>query len=793
MIRHYLKQALRSFWANKLIFGGSIITVILGTLSISLLFTYVYNELSMDNFHRLKNDIYLSVYQASPESQKEYVNARSYFRFNSKEYSEIEYSFMLNKFQKNDINFVYDNSVFTAEGITADSCFFQVFDFKLKVGDPKKILSDPYGAVLSERFAKKMFGDENPIGKVIKTSGQITKVYTIKGIVENPPSNSSINFDYVLPRYSAGINIVGIYFLLTKSGINKTAFIKKIENAPFPEGTNYKEGKMSLVSLNDVYFSGIPLGFGNIFSRSGDKESLFILYFTIAILLFISILNFSNLQIISINASVKNIGINKITGARSYHIFFQKATEILLLITISSLLLTLSYDLVLPYFNGIAGVALNPHIFLVLMLNGAILIILTGLAMIYPAFVFSRIPITLSLKNQLFTANMIFGRQSIVVVQFALSMFLLIASTVIVKQLNYMLNKDIGFTNRNIVKLQLVHDIPFSGSYDQKQLDEQQKIYMFVKNELNSNPLILNFTQGSSPLESFQMPWALVNGKNEFNTLNTLSVDYTSYAELFGLKLLKGRFFDAQKDSRKFDQIVINEAAMKALGIEDILGARLINKHLRTDFGFEVIGVVKDFNYERLNYGTRPLVMIAADRIARNFFIQFKEGENQSGLQFIRKLYEKINPDEIFQYSFLSDEVAALYKKEKQLSQIYIIFTLIAFLISVTGLFTIAIYDTNKRTKEIGIRKVSGATVKDVITMLNKDFLRWVTFALIIATPISWYVMHKWLENFAYKTDLSWWIFALAALLALTIALITVSWQSWKAATRNPVEALRYE
>jgi len=176
-----------------------------------------------------------------------------------------------------------------------------------------------------------------------------------------------------------------------------------------------------------------------------------------------------------------------------------------------------------------------------------------------------------------------------------------------------------------------------------------------------------------------------------------------------------------------------------------------------------------------------------------NFLIKFKEGSTQNGLLFVQSLFSKINPGESFQYTFLTDEISALYQKEKRLSHIYILFTLIALFISANGLFTITLYDTHKRTKEIGIRKVNGATIAEILAMLNKDFVKWVTISIVIATPVSWYAMNKWLENFAYKTDLSWWIFALAGALALGIALLTVSWQSWKAATRNPVEALRYE
>ena len=239
------------------------------------------------------------------------------------------------------------------------------------------------------------------------------------------------------------------------------------------------------------------------------------------------------------------------------------------------------------------------------------------------------------------------------------------------------------------------------------------------------------------------------------------------------------------------------QAAKKHWGIEDISSARILNKYWsRSDdknSGFEILGVVRDFNSEYLSVKPRPLVMMYFEDIEANFMIQFEEGAAQRGIQFVQKLFSELNPGETFEYSFLSDDIAAMYQKEKRLSEIYILFTLIAYLISSVGLFAISLYDTRSRIKEIGIRKVNGATISEILTMLNKDFVKWVAIAFIIATPIAYYAMNKWLENFAYKTTLSWWIFALAGVLALGIALLTVSWQSWRAATRNPVEALRYE
>jgi len=794
MIQYYLKQAFRSFKSSRLLFFGSIITVFLGVLSISLLFSYVNNELSMNKFHRHEKDIYMVVIRTSPESQWEGIESSGFFNFNYKDYPELENLVTLKKYKEGETKFTFKNLSFSPEGIVADSSFFKVFDFRLKVGNEKTVLSDPDAVLISEQFAHKMFGNENPIGKTVKFSANVERNYTVKGILETLPSNSSITFDFILPRHSADFSRSGVDFLLTRKGFNKDAFIKEIETIG-QKHPQFTTSKLSLIALNEVYFSENKSGFNYIFSRFGDHKSLYVIYFIMGILLVISVLNFTNLQIIHVNTSIKKIGINKISGASGTHLFYQKISELLLIIGISSVLITISYIAILPHFNKITGVELSPHFFSVFFINLAILVLLIVLALIYPTFLLSRIPITVSLKNQLSSGNKLIARQAIVTLQFTLAIILLIASIVVVKQLNLMLDKDLGFSSRNIIKTKLLREMPrgnYSMEEKMKLFGERQKNYQYLKNQLNTQSQIETFSQGDSPLEPYPMPWRLKDSNKDYTTQNILVVS-PLHQKLFKLKLTEGRFFDAEKDKSRENKVVINEAAKKFWAIKDISTQRLQNRYWESEKGYEIIGVVKDFNYEHLSVKPQPLAMVYFEDPEANFLIKFREGSIHNGLQFVQSLFKNFNPNESFQYSFITDEISALYQKEKRLSHIYILFTLIALLISANGLFTVALYDTHKRTKEIGIRKVNGATIIQILVLLNKDFVKWVAIAFVIATPIVYYAMNKWLENFAYKTELSWWIFALAGLVALVIALLTVSWQSWRAATGNPVESLRNE
>ncbi len=794
MLKHYFKYSIRNFRSNRLVFAGSIVTVFLGVLCISLLFTYIWNELSMDDFHKREKDVYLVTFKESPISKPQITDARAYFQFDYKDYPEIETLTNISKYQEGEIKFTYNESSFSPAGIIADSTFFEVFDFPLKVGDKSRILHDPDAIIFSQNMAKKIFGDEDPIGKYITITTRQQKVYTVKGILESIPSNSSMVFDFIIPDHSMQYSRMGGNFILVNKSFNAIKFSEKIRTLTQNQD-RYKDGVTDIFPLNKMYFDGNNIYTIGIFSKNGDRKNIRVLYAIISVIFIISLLNFANLQVININSSIKNIGINKINGAGLKQICLQKITEILILILFSSVLITLAFNLVLPYFNQIARINLSPDLWHVFLTSVIILLLLIAGAMIYPAIVYLFIPITSSLKNQVFAQTKIIGRNVLTTLQFSLSFMLLVASIVVVKQLNLMLNKDLGFNTKNIISTQLFHEPNYSGTREDQFEQHKNFINNFqvVKNELAGQSTIKKFSLGDLPVESFDMSWKLKNDEKDYSSEKTLIVT-PEYAELLNLEILEGRFFNRNVDNERCMKVVINEAAKTYWGITDITTQQILNKSWsNNNEGYEIIGIVKDFNFEHLSVKPNPLLILFFEDMEDKFLIQFEDGSTQAGLQFVQKLFEKNNPGEAFKYSFLSDEIEALYQKEKRLSQIYILFTIVAYLVSAIGLFAISLYDTRRRTKEIGVRKVNGAKVPEVMALLNRDFVRWVLIAFVIAAPIAWYAMHKWLESFAYKTALSWWIFALAGILVLGIALLTVSFQSWKAATRNPVEALRYE
>ncbi len=801
MLKYYIKTALRNFQTNKVIFAGSLLTLILGSLSISLLSNYLFNELTMDNFHSKEKDMYMMKVKFNKSMNWMSFDASHYYGFNFEDFPELKCITSIKKFEKKELKLAYGNSTFQPEVLIADSTFFQVFDFDLKIGNKNQVLFNPQDILITENYAKKMFGAENPIGKTVKLLGNYNKLYTVNGIMKNLPSNSSILFDVILPTHSDPIQRFGRtggdFFVLNKD-VDENEFIEKIENFIHTK-PYYKNYKVGLVPFDDLYLNKDEINVVDIISKFGNKRNNFIVFFIIIVLFIITTLNFSNLQVIYTNSNIKLLGINIVHGAQSKHLIFQKIIEIGIIIIVTTVIISSLYQLLLPAFNTIINVPLSPPIWMVVALNLSVLLLIAFLALFYPMIVTTKIPVLSSLKNQLFSIGNSLSRKTVVTLQYTLTFILLIAAIVVAKQLNMMLDKDLGFNYENIISSKLFsypHESKFYEKYEE--LNDEQKIeftnnitknHHIIQNELASNTLIKSFSQGDSPLKPIPSAFKLKSSDDKDVQKKLLRIT-PNHKEIFGLQITEGRFFENSRDKPSWKKAVINEAAKKFWNIKDITKDRL---QQRGSMEYEIIGVVKDFNYEHLATKPEPLVMVYYNDIESPFYIEFQDGQVERGLKFVKILFHKTNLNETFHYSFLSDEIADLYQKEKRLSTIYILFTIIALTISAIGLFTIALYETRRRIKEVALRRVNGASIKEIVSMLNKDFIKWVGIAFVIAVPITYYAMSKWLENFAYKTTLSWWVFALAGVFTLVIALLTVSWQSYRAATRNPVEALRDE
>ncbi len=817
MFKHYSKFAFRNFRSNKLIAFGSIFTLGLGTLCIALIASFLYTEMSVNNFHKHEKEIFIPVLKSSPESRWESSSTDLFLKINYLSYPEVKTITKVMNFDEGDISLDTGLKKEFPQGIVSDSAFFKVFDFKLVQGNEDKALSATDAMVISQKLATKLFGKENPIGKTITVGTYMSSDYQVTGILDQIPGSSNMEFDFVIansyvPNQFARI---GTEFLVVNENFDQKTFVSKIQE----KVTGSQQFSNSIIGFKPftaAYFNEENVDYQSVFKKYGDKKTLYILAIILIVIAIITALNISNLQIINTNVSASFIVMSIIQGANKKQVVYQKLTALLYIILITSTIVVFTYYWALPFINGLIPYQFDFPIWKVACLSLLITSALSISSLIFPLLGISKISIVRSLKNKAFFEGKLTGKKGIIVAQFALTFVLLIASLIVVKQLDYMLNKDLGFNDKNTIRTTFFKELsipvalfspPNKDASEEEKIQRKQQLaasrkeeekqkanYRYVKDQLAQHSSIKAFDQGDTPIDAYDSPWKLNKENQEYRTQNTLTVQ-PGFKDVFDFKLVEGRFFDETKDEAYGNRLVINEAAKKYYGITDINDAQILNQFWSDDPNdkYHVVGVVKDFNYQHLSFKPKPLVMVYFGGIEDEFIIRFNEGSINQGLQFVESLFNEVNPGESFMYSFLEDEIASLYSKEKQLSILYMIFTVLALVISLIGLFTIALYDTNRRIKEIGIRKVNGAKTKEVLVMLTKDFSKYVLKAFLIACPIAYLIMSNWLENFAYRTSISWWIFIGAGAVILITSIFTVSWHSYTAARSNPVKSLRTE
>jgi len=512
-------------------------------------------------------------------------------------------------------------------------------------------------------------------------------------------------------------------------------------------------------------------------SGHGDITYVRILSLIAIFILIIACINFMNLSTAQSARRSREIGIRKVAGAKKRNIVIQFLGESVLIVFVAVVIALILVELLLPDFNILIGKHLNVNYQNAGLYIGLITIVLFCglLAGSYPALYLSSLK-PVNIINGIIDKNPGNAgfRRVLVIFQFSLSVLLIICTIVVGNQLKYMQNKKLGLNIDN------VGYFPFSMGMQRETL----------KKDLGNNPDIVSITiAGQNPFSIRDaeggFDWA---GKKEGDNVlfHLLGVD-VEYAKTFQLKLKEGRFFSSEF-STDATAVVINEKAVEIMGFKNPIGEILTTSQ---GLKLKIIGVVKDFHFQSLHTKIEPLLM----HLDNGFFcfVRIKSDNITSTVESIKKTFKSYNLAYPLDFKFLDEDYNKLYQTEERMGKIFGYFSFLAIIISCLGLIGLSLFMTEQRTKEIGIRKVNGAHISEVMFMLNKDFVKWVAIAFVIATPFAWYVMHRWLENFAYKTELNWWIFAIAGLLALGMALLTVSWQSWKAATRNPVEALRYE
>lgn len=782
MISNYLKTAFRAIVRQPLFFIINILGLAVGITCVILISLWVLDELSFDKFHAKSDKIYRVIMDMDQYGNLAQTPPPLIYKI-KEDFPEVINATRIKNcpklILKNKAKIFCEN-----EGIFADPSFFEMFSFPIIRGNQNDLLSDPFHIILTEDIAKKYFGKKDPLNKTLIVNGYPV---IVTGILKTIPQNSHLQFSFVLPIDFAvhlGNNLntwgnVNLYtYIEVEEGTNFTKLNQKVIHLKTPRKESFFLQPLKNIHQEADYNADIAV--------ISDKKYVMIFSSIALFILLLASVNYITLYISSSFNRTKEIGIRKIIGSNRRNIIVQFLSESFIHIIFALLIAVLLIKILLPYFNTITHKQLSflfpdYRVFAGLFVIGLVLIIFVGL---YPAMLFSSFKPSKILKNGKSKLGALSSlKRGMIFIQFSVTTVLIIGISIIYKQLDFIQHKDLGFQNENIIYT------AFNGI---------SKHYNGFKDELLNIPSVVNISaKNSLPIESADNTDAISwpnQSPNQLLLMEATAVDY-NYIETMGLTIVEGRSFSINHgtDDRG---VILNQTAVKQMDLTNPVGKtiRLWGHYLT------IIGVVNDALFYSLKekIGPQILYMIQdiKDREMSDYGVLLIKitGDNiKETISSIKTVWKSYYPDIPFKFNFLDNAIGNKYWEEQRLFTIMKLFVILSIGISCLGLFGMAIFSTRQRIKEIGIRKVNGAKLWEIIAILNKEPVKWVATAFIFASPIAWYIMHKWLDNFTYKTNFSWWIFALAGFSAFLITIITVSLQSWRAATRNPVEALRYE
>ncbi|MBB6108831.1 putative ABC transport system permease protein [Mucilaginibacter lappiensis] len=785
MLKNYLKTAWRNLLKNKFYSIINIVGLTVGLAIGILILLWVQNELSFDSFHKKTPNIYRmaifggtgasrqiwrqDVAPMGPLAKQQLTGVKDQVRITGNEFFSM---------------FRYQDKVFGNENVVfADPSFFSIFDFPLVQGNTAKPFANDNSVVITKKTAKKYFGNENPIGKVIVADDKAN--FTVSGVINDFPDNSSFNMGLIMPMsyhtnklLAEGEKDVNNDFsnfgyetyVLLNPGIAPESLKTKLFNIHI---SHKKED-------TDVEYLLLPLTKMHLYHLDGSDGGISTvrIFIVIALLiLVIACINYVNLSTARSMLRSKEISMRKIIGAAKSHLFLQFIVETALLFLIAAGLAILLIYALMPAFNELSGKQLvfnlnDYHIWIVILatISGTLIV-----SSIYPALLLSSFEPLKALKGKV-SAGMgdVTFRKILVVTQFTFSVILIIGTIVITGQLNYIRSKQLGYDKSHVLAFWM---------------RDMAKHYDAVKAELLKQPGVLGVTRSNSNIVSLgglsgDTDW---DGKaaNQTFIVHPMAID-KDFMSFFKMKLVQGAgFTGAVADSIHF---ILNEAAVKEIGLKNPIGKRF---RMRKISG-TIIGVVKDFHFASMREKISPAIFYYTQDL-NSIYIKTDGRNAQKAINAAQDQFKQYNGQYPFDYTFLDDIFNNLYKGEQREGTLFNYFAGIAIMISCLGLLGLAAFTAQVRTREIGVRKVLGASVSEIIGLLAKDFIKLVLIAIAIAIPAAWFTMNKWLEDFAYRISIGWYVFVLAGLMAILIAFITISFQSVKAALANPVKSLRSE
>jgi len=783
MFGNYFKITIRNLRRKK---GYSFINIAglaLGMSCTILILLWVQDELSYDRFHVNAERLYRVA------DYEKYTNGEEVtFSMNPPDLAPVlmeEFPEIVNAARIRTIRnavFQYAEKKFTETGLVfADPSLLEMFSFPLLEGNSHDALSDPFSIIISRRMAQKYFADDNPLGKTIRIDNRLD--FFVSGIMQNIPSNSHLNLDFIAPFETIkefGYQIKGwnswayTTYVMLEDYADDGVVSQKISNLV----QKYQDEAivtLSLQPLTDIHLrSGSMWGIGG----TGDIKYVYIFTIIASFILLLACINFMNLATARAGNRAKEVGLRKAIGAFRKEIVLQFYTESFIISLISLFLSIILIVEFLPLFNALSGKELTFNLWN----NKIILIILLTVTAVagfvsgsYPALLLSSFKPVKVLKgiSGLGSGSSLF-RKLLVSFQFMLTIILLIGTLGVNRQLHFIRNQKLGFTKDQVLCIKLPGEL--------------NKKLNLLKSELKSNPAVVEISGVSSAPAQIRRStilseWEGRDSDDHF-LIYLLSADY-DFVNTMQIDMEQGRYFSREFAADTAEGIIVNEAAVRAMGMQSPLGKEIL--------GNKIIGVVKDFHFSSLHSKIGPLTIYFDPREIQLLLVKVKSEALGQTIKAIETSWNKLVPAFPFEFRFLDEQIDALYHAEQRVEKVVNAFSFLALLIACLGLFGLASFTAEQRTKEVGIRKVLGASAYRITLLLSKEFTRYVIIANVIAWPVAYLLLNQWLHNFAYHIQLSWWIFIMAGSLAFIVAVLTVSWQAIRAAILNPVEALRYE
>jgi len=809
MLKNYITVALRNLSRHKVFSFINILGLALGLACCITIFLFVQDEFRYDTFHSKGDRIYRLNNNRIRENGADFtaMTPPALGPTLVKDYPEVQKTVRF--FDMRSPLVVYeDKKFFEPDFLLADSSALEIFTLPLVKGNPQTALKEKFSLIITESTAKKYFGTENPMGKVVTVSGELK--FTVTGVMKDLPMHTHLKIN-CLGNFNLLRDFVGQERLsnwvwhqfFTYILVQENYDIARLE-AKLPQfittytadetarsGTRYN---FKVQPLKDVHLHSAHLEFD--IAQRGDIQYVYAFSAIALFALLIACFNFMNLSTARSTKRAKEVGLRKVVGANRKQLISQFIGESILLVSIAMGMAFILVYVTLPIFNDFSGKNLQwlPMFNILSILGILALILVVGLlAGLYPAFFLSAFQPVKVLKGEL--RSRLGGytlRQTLVVLQFAISTVLIIGTAIVFRQLNYIQHTNLGFSKEQLVSLPIRNG-------------DMRRNFEGIKTELLQNPSITAATS------CYGLPGSLFAGDaitipgsgSDITTINMFLVDY-DYIPTLGMELAAGRNFSKDFGRDADGGYILNETAVREFGWgtpEKALGKEIHWKKWSQDNATisdslkrgKVIGVVKDFHYKSLHQKIEPLVLHIYPSAFEDIVVKIRPENMKATLAFLEDKWTKLDENWPFEYTFLDEQFARKYESEQIFSKVFITFTLLSIFIACLGLFGLASFTAGQRSKEIGIRKVLGASVPGIVFLLSKDFLKLVVLSLVIAVPLAWYAMSSWLEDFAYRIDMEWWVFAMAGLVAVLIALFTISFQSIKAALSNPVKSLRNE